>query len=122
MPELRPPWPVEHAIYFDPPIPSSLSGTASPSPSTDGASAPGGEAESGVVRRRVDSGSRGWRNLPGRVRSQPMRLGAEVGLVLAALMSGAIPGAHGEDCVSLADLTKDPVGAFPAEWRVRKDA
>ena len=42
--------------------------------------------------------------------------------MLAAVMSGAVPRAHAEDCVPLADFTKDPVGAFPAGWQVRKDA
>jgi DUF3047 family protein len=51
-----------------------------------------------------------------------MRREAVVGLVLAGSMFSAIPGVRGEDCVALADLTNDPVGAFPAEWRVRKDA
>jgi hypothetical protein len=51
-----------------------------------------------------------------------MRVEAVAGLVWAALVIGAAPVAHGDDCMPLADLTRDPVGAFPAEWQVRKDA
>src|SRR5262249_11746912 len=45
-------------------------------------------------------------------------------LVLATLLLGAVPVAHGQaqdDCVPIADLSRDPVGAFPADWKVRKD-
>src|SRR5262245_22758579 len=55
----------------------------------------------------------------------PMRLrAAGSGLVLATLMLGAVPAAQGQaqdDCVPIADLAKDPVGTFPADWKVRKD-
>ena len=50
-----------------------------------------------------------------------MRREAVVGLVLAASILSATPGVRGEECVALADLRNDPVGAFPAEWQVRKD-
>jgi hypothetical protein len=45
-------------------------------------------------------------------------------LILATLLLGAVPAAHGQaqdDCVQIADLTRDPVGTFPADWKVRKD-
>ena len=45
-------------------------------------------------------------------------------LVLATFLLGAVPAARGQaqdDCVPIADLTKDPVGTFPADWKVRKD-
>src|ERR1043166_203270 len=51
-----------------------------------------------------------------------MRREAVVGLVLAVSMFSMIAGVRGEDCVALADLTNDPVGAFPSGWRGRKDA
>ena len=46
------------------------------------------------------------------------------GLVLTTLLLGAVPAARAQaqdDCVQIADLTRDPVGTFPADWKVRKD-
>jgi hypothetical protein len=47
-----------------------------------------------------------------------------VGLAIAALLLGTGPGiVHAdEDCVTIADFAKNPVGAFPADWKVRSDA
>jgi hypothetical protein len=39
---------------------------------------------------------------------------------LAALV--ALPIAAAEDCLTISDFSKDAVGAFPPEWKVRKDA
>jgi hypothetical protein len=45
-------------------------------------------------------------------------------VTIAALLVGlcSIPIAAAEDCLTLADFAKDPVGAFPPEWKVRKEA
>jgi hypothetical protein len=53
---------------------------------------------------------------------RPQAVGS--GLVLTTLLLGVVPVAHGQaqdDCVQIADLTRDPVGTFPADWKVRKD-
>ncbi len=53
---------------------------------------------------------------------RPQAVGS--GLVLTTLLLGVVPAAHGQaqdDCVQIADLTRDPVGTFPADWKVRKD-
>jgi hypothetical protein len=41
-------------------------------------------------------------------------------LGIAALLLGAAP-ATADDCITIADFARDPVGAFPPSWKVRKD-
>jgi hypothetical protein len=45
------------------------------------------------------------------------------GLAIAAVLLGPGPAVlHAEDdCLTLADFAHDPVGAFPSDWKVRKD-
>jgi hypothetical protein len=45
------------------------------------------------------------------------------GLAIAAVLFGPGPAlVHAEDdCLTLADFAHDPVGAFPSDWKVRKD-
>jgi hypothetical protein len=53
---------------------------------------------------------------------RPQAVGS--GLVLTTLLLGFVPAARAQaqdDCVQIADLTRDPVGTFPADWKVRKD-
>jgi len=41
-------------------------------------------------------------------------------LGIAALLLGVAP-ATADDCITIADFARDPVGAFPPNWKVRKD-
>ena len=50
----------------------------------------------------------------------PLRSGR---LAIAAVLLGMVPGrvAAQDDCLTITDFAKDPVGAFPPDWKVRKD-
>jgi len=42
-------------------------------------------------------------------------------LAAALLVVRPIPAGAEEDCITIADFAKDPVGVFPPDWKVRKD-
>jgi len=48
---------------------------------------------------------------------------ASTTLAIVALVLGLAPGpaSASDDCLTLADFAGDPVGAFPSQWKVRKD-
>jgi len=49
--------------------------------------------------------------------------GLITGLTIAAVLFGLAPARVGaeDDCLTITDFSKDPVGAFPPDWKVRKD-
>jgi hypothetical protein len=47
--------------------------------------------------------------------------GTTIGLAIAALLSSAAAVHAQDDCVAIADFAGNTVGAFPSDWKVRKD-
>ncbi len=49
--------------------------------------------------------------------------GTFAGFTIAAVVFGMLPGRVGaqDDCLTIADFARDAVGAFPPDWKVRKD-
>jgi hypothetical protein len=43
-------------------------------------------------------------------------------LITAVLLSLAASSPAQDDCITIADFARDPVGAFPSDWKVRKEA
>jgi hypothetical protein len=43
-------------------------------------------------------------------------------IVAALLVCGPVAATAHDDCIVITDFSKDPVGAFPPDWKVRKDA
>ena len=61
----------------------------------------------------------GTRHPPG---SSSAIVTAAAGLAVATVLIGMRPSlVRAEDCITIADFARDPVGAFPAEWKVRED-